>query len=239
MASSLQESDTARDATRELPVVGSSRRRRRGLKLVAVVAAAALAIPIGMQAADGLRQWSPFEQEVIDRSPAPLLVALQDVAQYRAATGTFQVLVDLERDTPYVPDIISGEHTTFFATGHVDAVVDFSAVGPERVVVSPDRRAVTIALPAPVLSGAVVDPAESRVVGRDRGLAERLGGVLQDSPTNDQELYVLAATKLDVAAKESDLRGRAEESTRTMLTSLTGSLGFERVTVTFEQPAAD
>ena len=48
-------------------------------------------------------------------------------------------------DTAHVAALISGERTTFLSIGSVDAMVDFTNVDPDRVVVSPDRRAVTIA----------------------------------------------------------------------------------------------
>jgi hypothetical protein len=211
------------------------RRRRRAVKAVAAVAGLALLVPAGMQVYDSMTDWgTPPEQQVVDRSPAPLLTALDDLAQYRAATGTFQVLVDVEKDTPYLPPAISGERTTLFATGNVDAFVDFTNVGPERVVVSDDRRTVAITLPPAQLSPATVDPGASRVVGRERGLVERVSGVFEDSPTDDQSLYQLAEDKLDAAARESDLTARAEENTRQMLTTLAGSLGYEQVTVNFD-----
>jgi hypothetical protein len=212
-------------------------RRRPSAKLVAVVAAVAVAVPVGAQVVGAFPALpGSFKQEVVDRSPAPLMVALADIAEYHAATGTFQVLVDLERDTPHVPAVISGERTTLFATGHVDAVVDLSGLGPERVVVSADRRAVAFVLPAPRLDAATLDPAESRVVGRDRGIVERLAGVVQDDPVDDGELYRLAAQKLDDAARRSDLVVRAEAGTGAMLTSLARSLGYEQVSVTFDDP---
>ncbi len=82
---------------------------------------------------------------------------LQDLSQYRAATGTFQIVVDVEHDTPHVPSLIRGERTAFLGIGSVDATVDFTNVGTDRVTVSPDRRSVTIALPASRLAPAVVD----------------------------------------------------------------------------------
>ena len=210
-------------------------RRKVPLKLVAAAAAAGLALPIGFGIVDALPDWgSALTPQTVDRSPAPLLTALRDVAQHRAAEGTFQVLVDVEQDTPYLPSFISGERTSFFAVGRVDALVDMAGLGEDRVTTSPDRRSVTIQLPAPVLAPAVVDPAESRVVGRDRGIVDRLAGVVEDSPTGEQELYALAGQKLDDAARASDLRARAEENTRTWLTSLAQSLGYEQVTVTFD-----
>jgi hypothetical protein len=213
------------------------RRRRPPLKLLAAVAALAIAVPVGAQVAGAFPALSAtFEPQTVDRGPAPLMVALADIAEYHAATGTFQVLVDIERDTPHIPALISGERTTLFATGQVDALVDLSGLGPERVNVSADRSAVTFALPAARLAPATLDPAASRVVGRERGVVERLAGVLQNNPVDDEELYQLATRKLDETAHQSDLVVRAETNTREMLTSLARSLGYEQVTVTFGDP---
>ncbi|MDQ3764184.1 MAG: DUF4230 domain-containing protein [Actinomycetota bacterium] len=205
-------------------------------KLLAATVGIAVLVPVATQFVDALPDLrNPFEQQVVNRSPAPLLVALQDLSQYHAATGNFQVVVDVERDTPHVPSLISGERTTFLGIGSVDAMVDFANVGADRVTVSPDRRSVTIALPAPQLAPAVVDPAASRVVGRERGLIDRIAGVFEDNPTGEQELYQLARAELNDAAKASDLARRGEENTRHMLTTLARSLGFTDVTVTFER----
>lgn len=207
-----------------------TRRRRPSFRLIVAVAVLAAVVLVGALI---VRALPNLEQQTVDRSTAPLMVALTDISEYHAATGTFQVLVDLEVDTPYLPDVISGERTTLFATGHADALVDFTGLGPERVVVSPDGSAVTITLPPPRLSPATVDPAASRVVGRDRGIVERLGDVLEANPTNDEQLYQLAMQKIDEAARQSDLLARAETNTRTMLTALVGSLGYDRVEIVF------
>ena len=71
---------------------------------------------------------NPLEEKVVDRSTTPLLLALDDLHEYHAATGTFQVVIDQERDTPWVPAAISGERTQLMATGTVDAYVDFAAL---------------------------------------------------------------------------------------------------------------
>lgn len=213
----------------------NQRRRRPGMtRLLVAVVVLALLVVAGALVVRTLPD--PFTERTTDRSTAPLLVALTDIAEYHAATGTFQVLVDLEKDTPYLPDVISGERTTMFATGHADALVDFSGLDADRVTVSPDGRTVTITLPPPRLAPATLDPANTRVVGRDRGLMERLDDALSDNPTNDDELYQLATRKIDEAAAQSDLLARAEDNTRTMLTSLVTSLGHENVTVTFTDP---
>jgi hypothetical protein len=209
-------------------------RRRNAIRLAVAVAALALLVPLGQRVLDALPDLgNPFAQETVDRSSAPLLTALADLSEYHAATGTFQVVVDLELDTPFVPSVLSGERTTFLATGEVDALVDFDGVAAGATV-SADRRSVTIALPAPRLDEVRIDPSASRVVARDRGLAQRLGSVFEDNPTSERELYREAEAKIGSAATSSDLATRAEENTRQMLTSLATALGYTQVTVTFD-----
>jgi hypothetical protein len=222
-----------------VPTAHGSRRRRR-TTVVAAVAGIALLVPVGGGVPAAVDRWTapPVTDRTVDHSPAPLLLAMRDIAQYHAASGTFQVLVDVERDTPYVPSALSGERTTFFATGTVDARVDFAGLGPESVTVSPDRRSATIRLPAPTLAPAMIDPAQSRVVGHERGLAQRIGDAIEDNPRDDSELYRLATAKLDTAAAQSDLTVRAADNTRAMLTGLAQSLGYEAVTVEFAAPPA-
>jgi hypothetical protein len=216
---------------------GRARHRRRSpLRFLAAIAALAVVVPLGAQVAGLLPALSaPFAPQTVDRGPAPLLTALTDISEYHAATGTFQVLVDIERDTPHIPALISGERTTLFATGSVDAVVDLGGLGPDRVTTSVDQSAVVFTLPPARLDPATLDPAATRVVGRERGVVERLAGVLTSNPVHDEELYRLAARKLDETARQSDLALRAEANTRNMLTSLARSLGYEQVTVTFEE----
>ena len=70
---------------------------------------------------------------------------MRDAADYHAASGTYQVLVDVEHDSPYLPPVIGGERSTLFATGTLGARV---GLGPDAIRVSDDRRSATITLPA-------------------------------------------------------------------------------------------
>lgn len=213
-------------------------RRRLPWRLLTVCAAVIVALALAVQGIGALRAALDPGPTVVDHSPAPMLLALEDLAEYHAATGTFQAVVDLEQDTPYLPSVISGERTTLLAIGQVDAIVDFDDLGPEAVQASPDRRSVTIALPAPRLAPATLDPAQTRVIDRDRGVADRIEDFFVDDPVDDGELYRLAAQHVDEAAQQSDLLDRAETGTRDMLTALAGSLGYETVEVTFDVPRA-
>jgi Protein of unknown function (DUF4230) len=211
-------------------------RRRVPLRLMLAGAGLAVLVPVGMKVAGWLPE-APFGQEVVDRSTSPLLLALDDLHEYHAATGTFQVVVDREVDTRYVPSVISGERVEFLATGTADAYVDFEGLDAGAVTLSADGTSATIELPSPRVGEVRIDPEESHVLDRDRGLVERLGDALGDNPVDDGELYALAEDRLAVAAAESDLRERAETNTRAMLTGLAQSLGVDEVEVRFEEPA--
>jgi hypothetical protein len=216
------------------------RRRRVPVRLIAAGIGVAVAVPLVNAAGDWISGWgNPLEPKVVDRSTPALLLALDDLSEYHAATADLQIMVDVETDTPWVPSVISGERVNFLAVGSVDATVDFEGLDDDAVTLSPDGGSATIVLPAPVLSEVRIDPEESRVVDRDRGLVERLGDALQENPSDDSALYALAERRLGAAAAESDVLDRAETNTRDMLTTLAGSLGVEQVTVEFEEPVRD
>lgn len=52
-----------------------------------------------------------FGSETQDRSGPALLKSVQDISRYDAASGNFQVVVDLEKDAKFLPDAIRGTRT--------------------------------------------------------------------------------------------------------------------------------
>ena len=176
---------------------------------------------------------NPFGSDTVDRTQPALLQSLADLHEYHAATGNFQVIVDTEKDTRFVPSFVRGERTVFVAGGSVDAVVDFSQLDERSIQVSPDRTSVTIVLPAPTIAEPTVDPENSRVVSRDRGVLDRIGSAFSDNPTSERPLMLAAEEKMRAAAAESDLRAKAEDNTRRMLEGMLGALGFTSVDVSF------
>jgi hypothetical protein len=177
---------------------------------------------------------NPFATRTVDRSGPAVLESIRDLREYRAASGHFQVVVDLEKDTA-LPAALLGERTLFVAVGDVDAIVDFSALGGEAVRVSNDRRSVVIMLPRPSLSDARLDLARSHVYDRRQGVLNEIGNLFEDERNTEREVYLLAEDKIVEAAQEgSGLVARAERNTSAMLASLLRSLGFTRVDVRFE-----
>src|SRR5919107_1999948 len=235
--------DTRRQPTQPLggaaPGWPPPRRRLRAVRLAAAVLLVVVLF-LAVTGLSGLRLWpsfpNPFATRQVDRSQPVLLKAIEDLAVYKEASGNFQVVVDLEESTRGIPLILKGQRTLFVAGGSVDAEVDFSNLKGEAIKVSPDGTRVDITLPHARLTTARVDPEQSRVFSRDRGLLDRLGSVLSDNPTSERELYRLAGAKMQAAADGSDLKARAEQNTRAMLQSMLRSLGYREVNVTFRDP---
>lgn len=213
-------------------------RRSRLWALVALVAIVVVFAVVGRVA--DLRLWpslpNPFAARSVDRSQPVLLKSIQDLSVHKAATGNFEVLVDIEKRSRLIPPFLKGERTLFVAAGTVDAEVDFSHLDSRAVTVSPDRRSATITLPHARLAHPHVDPSRSYVANRERGALDRLGSVFSDNPTSERELYQLAEQKLAEAATQSELTARAEQNTREMLQGMLRSLGYTDVTVVFRDP---
>jgi hypothetical protein len=183
---------------------------------------------------------NPFGTETKDRSHPALLQSLQRLSEYRAARANLQQIVDVEQDAKLLPSFVKGERIVMVAAGEVDARVDFRRVGPRSLRVSSDRREVAITLPAPQLAPARLDLARTRVIEHDRGVLDRAGELLGDGGTDEERQLLLAAQrKLDAAAgADPELLPAAERNTRAMLERLVRGLGFERVTVRFQEPPA-
>src|SRR5690242_9303303 len=76
---------------------GDRRSRIFGLILLAVI------VLVGVGTFRACSWWNsddrPLAESTVDRSGPVVLKSIQDLARFQAATGTFQVVVDLEKDT--------------------------------------------------------------------------------------------------------------------------------------------
>jgi hypothetical protein len=179
----------------------------------------------------------PFTTSSVDRSQPPLLREIESIGEYHAASGNFQVIVDVEKDTRFVPSFIKGERTVMVVAGSVDAGVNLHRLPQDAVAVNgPDEVRVT--LPPVVLFPPRVDPERSAVAGRSRGLVDRVSSVFGDDPGAERELMALGGRKLASAAAASpELTERAKRTTRAMIAGLLRRAGYQEVTVLFREPA--
>jgi hypothetical protein len=231
MTRSDKEERVAPERTIEVRV---DRRHRMRTTLLAIVAV--IAVVVAVSVAQGLHLmpgWlNPFAEETKDRTGPVVLKSIRDLSRYEAATGNFQVVVDLERDAKFLPNAVRGQRTLFVGNGSVDAFVDFSRLSKDGVTVNADRTAVTIRLPRARLEPTNLDPKHSYVFATQRGVFDRIGDFFGGNPGDQQQLYSVAAQKIQVAAQQSGLRERADQNTKLMLQNMLTALGFNQVTVT-------
>ncbi|UIX28929.1 DUF4230 domain-containing protein [Streptomyces sp. GQFP] len=174
-----------------------------------------------------------FGEETNDRSGPALLESIQDMSRYEAASGNFQIVVDLEKDTKYLPDAIKGTRVLYVGAGTVDSYVDLGKIAKDDVTVNEDRTTATLRLPHAALGKPSLNPDRSYAVSKQRGIFDRITDLFSDNPNDEQAVQKLAVRHIGDAAKESGLTARAEENTTSMLKGLLASLGFTTVTVTY------
>ncbi|UXX92032.1 DUF4230 domain-containing protein [Streptomyces sp. AD2-2] len=196
-----------------------------------VVVIAVLFAGLRLAVLPGLRDI--FGTETTDRSGPALLKSIQDMSRYDAASGNFQVVVDLEKDAKYLPDAIRGTRTLYVGAGTVEGYVDLGKLGKQDVTVNADRTSASIKLPHATLGKPALDPDHSYTVSKQRGLLDRIGDVFSDNPNSEQAVQKLASKHIGEAAKTSGLTTRAETNTTNMLKGLLGSLGFTDVNISY------
>jgi hypothetical protein len=181
----------------------------------------------------------PFQTSEKDHSPPPILTEIRELSDFHAAQAQFEVVVDEEKDVRFLPQAIAGERVQFVAVGTVDAMIDFSSLSTNAVRFDAETGHAVVYLPRPVIGRPVIDHDQSHVMNRDRGLFNRLGGVFNDNPTAEGDLYDAAEQKMAVAASQTGLVAMAEQSAQELLEPMITNLGVTSVDVRFydgEQP---
>jgi len=213
-----------------MPRVGS-------LAGIAAAAAAAVVLIVVLSAVHLLPQLrNPFAETTTVRSEPVILKSITNLSRYEAASGSFEVVVDLTQHASLLPSFLEGSETLFIGQGTDIAFVDFSQLKGGDITMNADRTAVTIILPKAQLEPAVLNVSQSYVYAQQQGLFNRIGNFFSGNPNSQQQVYVLAEQKIQTAAKQSPLLKEAQKNTEGMLGGMLTSLGFQYVTVTFGGP---
>jgi hypothetical protein len=209
----------------------------RGLFFATATVATVVAIILGMTVVGILpKLQNPFGSRTTDRSQPVLLRSIKDLSRFTAAEGNYQEIVDIQKDSKYLPDFLVNDRTLFVAVGSVEAYVDFGQIGQGAITESGDHKSATIKLPAPQLTKPNLDHDKSYVFAEQQGLLTHLAKVFANDPNKLQELYKKGEERIGDAAKSGELTQRAEKNTRAMLEQLLRSLGYTSVTVNFASP---
>jgi hypothetical protein len=201
---------------------------------VAVAVVAALVIVLVLSAIHLIPQLrNPFAQTTTVSSQPAILKSITELSRYEAASGEFQVVVDLTKREGILPGFLAGSETLFIGQGTDIAYVNFAGLKGSAITVSPSK-AVTIKLPKAQLEPPELNVSQSYVYAEQQGLFNRIGNFFSGNPNSQQQVYILAEQKIQTAANASSLIQDAENNTRSMLGSMLNSLGFQHVSVTFD-----
>jgi hypothetical protein len=177
---------------------------------------------------------NPFETKKVDRTGPAMLTAVQNLARIEGSSGTFQVVVDIQEDAQYLPAALKGQRIIYLAQGSASGTVELGGLDASKMMIDETTKTVTFRVPKAAINNVRIDPKVSRVLSYKRGILDRIGGALGGLDPLPQELNVLAEKQLTEAAKASELRQRAEASTRSVLQSIASGLGYKNVSVVFE-----
>jgi len=207
--------------------------RAGSLAGIAGAVAAALILVVVLSAVHQLPQLrNPFAETTTVRSQPVILKSITNLSRYEAASGSFEVVIDLTKRTGLLPSFLAGSETLFVGQGTDIAFVDFSQLKSRAITMNANRTAVTVALPKAQLEPAVLNVSQSYVYAQQQGLFNRIGNFFSGNPNSQQQVYQIAQQKIQAAARQSPLLTEAQKNTEGMLTGMLTSLGFQHVTVT-------
>ena len=175
---------------------------------------------------------NPFSTQTTVRSQPPLLKSITSLSRYEAASGSFQVVVDLSKQVAFLPSFIAGSQTLFIGDGTVIAFVDFTGLKGSAITVS-GGNAVTIRLPRAQLEPAVLNVNQSYVFAEQQGVVNRIATFFAGNPNSQQGVYIAADERINAAARAGPLRADAERNTTAMLDGMLTTLGYRHITVTY------
>jgi hypothetical protein len=227
----LRRGEEVSDSDRHTDVVVRDRPTRPRYRVrwigfaIGLIAGALAVVMIGFGLVGLVPRLNPFGTDTIDRSQPALLQSIRDLSEYHAAAGDFQVIVDVERDVRFVPSAIAGRRSLFVAAGTVDAFINFGNLTEDGLKINEEAKTVEVSLPGAELAPPNLDQERSYLFDQQRGAFDRLNDLI--TPPDQQEFYVSAERKIAEAADKSDLRNRAEQNTRAMLTGMLQALGYQ------------
>ena len=101
---------------------------------------------------------NPFAETTTVRSEPVILKSITELSRYEAASGSFEVVVDLTQRTSLLPSFLAGSETLFIGQGTDIAFVDFSGLKSQAIKVNAARTAVTVSLPKVTVTFGGIQP---------------------------------------------------------------------------------
>jgi hypothetical protein len=170
----------------------------------------------------------------IDTSVPAVVEKIQRLSRLETVVYSLDTVVEGERTTPLLPDILAGDKLLLIVHGQSIAGVDLSQLKPEDVRIDkptgtstsdPAGSTIHVTLPASQLFVTALDEQHTRVYIRSTGL------LVPADANLESDTRARAQQQLQQAALTDGILDAARKNARATITTLLYSLGFQHVDV--------
>jgi hypothetical protein len=190
--------------------------------LVALVAVPAAVRHVGASMRNRISLAFLGRHDAIDISQPTVIASIQRLARLESVVYTMDKVVEGDRTSQYLPDILTGDKLLMIVHGQAVAGVDLSQVQASSVQI--DGRSVLLTMPPAQLLSVSLDNSKTRVYPRVTGL------LVPADPNLESEVREKAEADLRQSALDSGILTTAEGNARATLTTMLRSLGFQQIT---------
>ena len=190
--------------------------------LLALLAVPAMVRHVGASMRNRISLAFLGRHDAIDISQPTVIASIQRLARLETVVYTMDKVVEGDRTSQYLPDILTGDKLLMIVHGQAVAGVDLSQVQAGNVQI--DGRSVTVTMPAAELLSVSLDNTKTRVYSRITGL------LVPADPNLESEVREKAQAELRQSALDSGILNTAEGNARATITTLLHSLGFQQIT---------
>jgi hypothetical protein len=190
--------------------------------LVALIAVPAAVRHVGASMRNRISLAFLGRHDAIDISQPTVIASIQRLARLESVVYTMDKVVEGDRTSQYLPDILTGDKLLMVVHGQAVAGVDLSQVQAGNVQI--DGRSIALTMPAAELLSVSLDNSKTRVYSRITGL------LVPADPNLESEVREKAEADLRQSALDSGILTTAEGNARATLTTMLHSLGFQQIT---------
>jgi hypothetical protein len=189
--------------------------------LVALLAVPAVARHVGTSMRNRISLAFLGRHDAFDISQPTVIASIQRLARLESVVYTMDKVVEGDRSSQYLPDVLTGDKLLMVVHGQAVAGVDLSQVQAGNVLI--DGRSVIVTVPPAELLSVSLDNSKTRVYSRITGL------LVPADPNLESEVREKAEADLRQSALDSGILTTAEGNARATLTTLLHSLGFQQI----------
>src|ERR1700733_1712565 len=198
--------------------------RRFGGMIATIAAAVVIVLVAAYLLVAKIENLNPFGSHTTITTTV-VLGKLTKIEQVHVATRSYAADVKITQSVGIIPCFLICNQMELKGSGTDDAIVDLSQLSRQDVSIDQSTETVTVRMAAPVIGPAVLDPATCSI-SSSHGTVNSATQAFRNNPNGHRPLYAAAETQIhNAAVRDRELLTAGEQSTRTMLTQVLGTVG--------------